>query len=318
MNKLKTIKKKEIAGAILLLAIFILPIISLAGSCDEIFVNDNISGKQDGSYDHPYGTISKAIEKAEGKTKIIVKGGTYKENIIIPPKVKIIGKDKRKTIIKAKDNSKPTVTLKNKSEIMKVTINGGRYGVKIKDGGKGKITIVDCHIKKAKRDGINIDRGGKDSQRKVNIINSKIYENGKSGIYSQRRRLVIMDSEIFDNELDGIDMEESSKAYISKNKIYKNDGVGIKIRLDNANSTIRKNDIFKNEKDGIEVRSGGHKGEITIKKNTIVKNERFGIVKLLNKNYGNTTFSGLIIEDSNNFWKNDNGNMSDIIKIFKH
>jgi len=317
MNKLETIQKKEIAGAALLLAIFILPIISLAGSYEEIFVNDNASGKQDGSYSHPYSTISKAIKEAEGKTKIIVKSGTYKENIIVPSKVKIIGKDKRKTIIKAKDSSKPVVILKNKAEIMKVTINGGRYGVKIKDGKKGEITIVDCHIKKAKRDGINIDRGEKDSQRKVNIIDSKIYENGKSGIYSQRRRLVIMDSEIFDNKLDGIDIEESSKAYISKNKIYKNNGVGIKIRLDNANSTIRKNGIFKNEKDGIEVRSGGHKGEITIKKNDIVKNERFGIVKLLNKNYGNTNFSGLAVENNNNFWKNDDGNISGIIKIFK-
>ncbi|HBI16554.1 MAG TPA: hypothetical protein DDY52_00125 [Candidatus Moranbacteria bacterium] len=311
---MKITRKAEVAGIILLLAIFVLPIISFASSTKEIFVDDSASGTQDGSYNHPYKTIKKAIEKADGKTKIIVKRGVYIENITVSDNIKISGKDKKKTIIKAEDKSLPTVTLENKTELTDLTIEGGKSGVLVKDKGKGEVTISDCLIRDAKSDGIKIENGDKSSDRKINIINNDIYENGKSGIYSERRRLVIIDNNIFDNELDGIDMEQSVKAFIKDNEINQNDGVGIKLRSDKSDVTIEKNTFYKNEKSGIEVRYDGKAGWVNIKKNSVTKNEGFAIVKIFKNSSDNSYFTGLTIENNNSFSENKKGMISNPIR----
>ncbi|KKP67459.1 MAG: AAA ATPase central domain-containing protein [Candidatus Moranbacteria bacterium GW2011_GWE1_35_17] len=311
---MKITKKAELAGVALLLAVFILPIISWASGTKEIFVDDDASGTQDGSFGHPYKTISKAIEKANGKTKIIVGKGVYIENIVVSDNIKISGKDKKKSILKAESKSAPAVTLENKTEITDLTIEGGKNGVLIKDTGKGEITISDCLIRDAKGDGIKIENGNKSSDRKVNIINNKIYENKKSGIYSERRRLVIIDNEIFDNELDGIDMEKSVQAYIENNEINQNDGVGVKLRLDKSDITITKNNFYKNDKDGLEVRYDGVAGWASIKKNNFSKNDRFGIAKIFKDSAENLNFAGLTIENNNSFSENKNGRISNPIR----
>lgn len=311
---MKITRKAELAGVVLLAMVFVLPIISLASGTKEIFVDDDASGTQDGSYNHPYKTISKAIKEAEGKTKIIVAKGVYVENITVSDKIKISGKDKKKVIIRAESKSLPTVTLNRKTEITDVTIEGGKNGILIKSSGKGEITVSDCLIRDAKRDGIKIENGDKSSDRKVNIINNKIYENDKSGIYSERRRLVIIGNEIFDNELDGIDMEQSVQAYIKDNEINENDGVGIKFRLDKSDITITKNDFYKNKKDGLEVRYDGKVGWANVSKNSFVKNNNFGIVKIYKDTSADSKFTNLVIENNNVFSENKSGKISNPIR----
>lgn len=311
---MKITRKAEVAGVILLLAIFVLPIISLASGTKEIFVDDGASGTQDGSFNHPYKTISKAIKEAKGKTKIIVAKGVYVENITVSDNIKISGKDKKKVILKAESKSSPAVTLENKTELTDLTIEGGKNGILIKAKGKGEITVSDCLIRDAKGDGIKVEDGDKSSDRKVNIINNKIYENNKSGIYSERRRLVIIDNEIFDNELDGIDMEQSVQAYIKDNEINENDGVGIKFRLDKSDITVTKNSFYKNEKDGVEVRYDGKAGWVNISKNSFVKNNNFGIVKIYKDTSADSKFTSLVVENNNVFSENKNGKISNPIR----
>lgn len=311
---LNFVKKFRNWGVILLAIVFIVPAISLASKTKEIFVDDGASGKEDGSYDHPYKTISKAISKADGKTKIIVKRGTYTENIVVPKDVKISGKESKKVIIKASNKSEATVVMENKTEISNVTVEGGKNGIYVKDAGNGEITIVDCLIRNSRGDGVKIERGDNSSDRKVNIINNKIYENDKSGIYSEKRKLVIMDNEIFDNELDGVDLDQSVKAYIDDNEINQNEGVGLKVRLNKSEITINKNSFYKNDKDGIEVRYEGKGGWINIKKNSFVKNDGFGIVKLYKHDSVDSNFSGLSVESNNNYSENRDGNISAALK----
>lgn len=315
MNRIKSSKRVELAGVVLLFLVFVLPVISWAGGTAEIFVKEGSSGKEDGSYDHPYSSINEAIKKADGKTKIIVRSGTYKENIIIPRDVKISGSDRHKVFIDGESKNDPTVTMTNKTEISDITVKGGKNGILIKDSGKkGEVTISNCYVRSAKSDGIKISNGDKSSDRKVNIIESKIYDNGKSGIFSERRRLVIIDSEIFDNDLDGIDLEKSVEAYIAKNEINQNDGVGLKLRLDNAQTTVIKNNFYKNNRDAIEVRSGGKIGNINIKKNNFVKNDSYGIAKVLKDADGFTDFRGLSVATDNIFHQNKKGTISGIIR----
>ncbi|MFA6183824.1 MAG: right-handed parallel beta-helix repeat-containing protein [Parcubacteria group bacterium] len=308
-------RKIELAGVALLAVVFIVPIISLAGGTKEIFVDDGASGDQDGTYSHPYSTIGKAIEKAEGKTKIIVRKGVYKENIVIPRDVKISGSDNKKVTIQGKDNDKPTVTMGNKTELTDVTVTDGKNGILVKNSNKkGEITVSNCLIKNAKSDGIKILEGSRDSDRKVNIVESKIYSNGKSGIYSEKRRLVILDNEIFENDLDGIDIEESANVYIAKNEINQNDGVGVKLRLDNTNATVIKNSFYKNERDAVEIKSRGKIGAIIIRNNKFVKNDGYGIARVLKNAVGYMDFRGLSIDKNNVFSQNKKGTISAIIK----
>lgn len=311
---MKITRKAEFMGVLLLLVIFILPIISWASSREEIFVDDDASDTQDGSFEHPYKTISKAIEKSDGKTKIIVNKGVYVENITVSDNIKISGKDKKKVVIRAEDKSLPTVTLEKKTELTDLTIEGGKNGILIKYKGKGEITVSDCLIRDARGDGIKIEDGEKSSDRKVNIINNKIYENKKSGIYSEKRRLVIIDNEIFDNDLDGIDMEKSVQAYIENNEINQNDGVGVKLRLGKSDITLTKNSFYKNDKDGLEIRYDEKGGWVTVKKNSFVKNDRFGIVKIFKDSSADSNFTGLTIENNNSFSENKSGTISNPIR----
>ncbi len=313
MNELKTSRKAQLGGIILLSLVFMLPVISMAGGTKEIFVKSGASGKEDGSYEHPYNTISKAIKKADGKTKIIVRSGVYRENITVPRDVKISGSDRKKVIIQGTDKNEPTVTMENKTELSDITVAEGKNGILIKDSNKkGEITVTNCLVRDARGDGIKISNGDKSSDRKVNIIDSKIYSNGKSGIFSERRRIVIMDSEIFDNDLDGIDLEKSVEAYIAKNEINENDGVGVKLRLDSAQITVTKNSFYKNGKDGLEVRSGGKTGSVNLSKNKLIKNDNFGVVKILKDVDGFTDFRGLNIAKDNTFSENKRGTISAI------
>ena len=314
MKIAEIVKKFKNTGVILLAIVFIVPGISLASKTDELFVDDDASGKQDGSYDHPYKTINKALKEVDGKTKIIVKRGTYTENIVVPKNVEITGKEAKKVIIKAENKSAPTVTLSNKTELSSLTIEGGKPGILIENSGNGEVTIVDCLIRDSRGDGIKVKEDDKSSDRKVNIINNKIYENDKSGIYSEKRKLVIMDNEIFDNKLDGIDLEDSMKAHLEDNEINQNKGVGIKFRVGKSSMTITKNSFYNNDKDGIEARYEGKAGGVTISRNSFVKNDGFGIVKLYKASSDNANFTGLNIEKNNNFSENEDGTISNPIK----
>jgi len=309
MNKLKKIRTWGLIG---LAVVFIVPVISLASKTDEIFVNDGASGKQDGSYNHPYRTISQAIDEADGKTKIIVKRGTYKENITVPKNVKITGKSRSDVIIEARNDNKPTVTMEGKTEISDVTVKGGKPGILVKDDRKGEVTIVNCSIKDSEKDGIKIERDERNSDNKVNIIDNKIYHNDKSGIYSDKRKVVIMKNEIFENGLDGVDLDSSVKAYVAKNEINNNDGVGLKVRVDNASVTVEKNTFYNNDKDGIEVRYAGRAGYVGIKNNKLIKNEDYGIVRIYKDS--NSSFNGLVIENNNTFSENGKGELAEPIR----
>ncbi|MCK9378841.1 MAG: DUF1565 domain-containing protein, partial [Candidatus Moranbacteria bacterium] len=73
-----SIRKREVVVSAILLAVLILPFFSFAGT-SKIYVNDGASGTQNGSINHPYKTITKALEKANDDDEIHIASGTYKE-----------------------------------------------------------------------------------------------------------------------------------------------------------------------------------------------------------------------------------------------
>ncbi len=313
MNKLKTTQKKEIAGAMLLLAIFILPVISLAGGNDKIYVDDNASGKQTGSSTHPFKTISAALEEADKHSEIHVRPGTYRENITIPKGVEVFGSDRDEVIIEAEDDDTETVEMNHKTEINKVTIREGKQGVEIDKGDRA--SIIDCIIENNKEDGIKIEEAPVSDKYKASITESIIRNNGRSGIYSEKRRLVIMNNEIRDNDKDGVDIEGGSRAWIYKNLIKENDASGLKMVLDGSYIWTKNNTYRDNDREGVEINLYGNTGRIDINKSKFYKNDRYGISRVQRASFPSFVWEGLTIQNDNIFWDNERSNISDKVKI---
>lgn len=307
-----SIKKKEVAASILLLAILILPVFSFAGT-SKIYVDDNASGKQDGSLKHPYKTITQALKKADKDDEVHIASGTYKENIEIPSQVKVFGSGIDNVIIEAKDDSQEVVDMHNKSEINKVTVRGGDYGIEIDENSKA--SIIKCRVVDNDKDGIFIEGGDVDDKRKVSIVESKIEKNGRAGIYSKKSRLVIIENEIIDNDSDGIDIAKGSSAWIADNRIKDNGGSGMKVVLDGSEIWTKNNTFYDNDREGIEINAYGQSGRVDINKSKFYKNDRWGIAKVQKGEFPVSVWNGATVQNDNIFWENKVGDVSDAISV---
>lgn len=312
-KKMLKLSKNGLIGSLLLVAIFVLPVLSLAGHKDKLYVDDGASETQDGSASHPYKTISAALKKAGKNTEVHILPGTYKENIKIPSGVEVFGSSRKSVVIKAKDGGKPTVEMDNKTRIDNVTIKDGRYGVKI--GTSDKASVTKCIIKNNKKDGINIKDGSADEKKKVTISESEIKENGRTGIYAEKRRVVIVDNDIANNGNDGIDLQKGAKAWVAGNRIKNNDGSGLKAVLDKSEIWTKNNSFRENKREGVEVNAYGEAGKIDINKSKFNDNKRYGIAKVLRGNAPMSVIGGFTVQGNNVFSGNKTGNISPAIRV---
>ncbi len=94
---------------------------------------DDKNGK--GTEDSPYKTITKAITEAKDNDTIIVKSGTYEENLIIDKPLTIEGETRDTVILKPKTASSPCIEITSKDvNIKSITIqalSSSVYGVKV-------------------------------------------------------------------------------------------------------------------------------------------------------------------------------------------
>lgn len=308
----KVSKKVEIISALVLLALFVVPFLMFAGSKD-IYVDIDASGRQDGSKKHPYKTIAKALDKVDEDDKVHVAAGTYEENILIPEKVELYGEDRTKVIIKADDDDYETVDMDHGAKINGVTVRGGEYGIRV--GKNARASIVNCIVKDNEQDGILVEKGDIDDKKKVSISDSLITENGRAGIYSAKRRLVLIYNEITHNDSDGVDIEAGSSVYINKNKIKDNDGSGLKLTLDGSYIWTDDNSFSENKREGVEIESYGGAGTINIRDDRIHDNDRYGIARVQRSSFESNPWGGLVLEKDNMFYENNKGKVSDIIHI---
>lgn len=315
-QKLGEIDKQK-AGLIALVAVvlIVLPMFAFSSHTHKLYVNDDASGTQDGSSSHPYKTIMQAVNAANGSAEIHVSNGTYKENITLRMHMKIYGENKDKTIIEAADSDDAVVTMKNDTVINKVTVKGGKIGIKVKE--KSKARIIKCVIKDNDRDGIKIESDGTSDSRKVSISENVIKNNHWSGIYAGKRSLSIMDNDIYSNDKDGIDIAKGSKAWIADNEIEDNSGSGMKLAIDGSNIWTKSNYVNNNRREGLEASFNGMAGKINVAKSKFYNNGRYGIARVqdfpLDWNSENLWKRYLTFDVNNKFSKNGEANISVII-----
>lgn len=304
--------KKEILGALLLACIFVLPILTLAKNESKIYVNADASGVQDGSKKHPYNSINKALQQADKNSEIHIAKGTYEENIVLSKGVEIHGSGTSKVFIKAQNKNNSVVKMKDDTKIVGVTIEKGEHGIEVSEGARAK--IINCVVRKNKKNGVNIEKGERSSKEEVVIFGSEIYDNGHKGIYSEKRKLTIEKNYIHRNESDGIYLQDGVKAWIAKNLVKKNRASGIRLELDRAEIFTKNNTYSENDREGIEINSRGENGRVDINASKFRYNGRWGIAKVQRVNAPAKIWNGVTVQKNVVMFGNKSGNVSPIIK----
>jgi len=300
----------------ILVAVFLLgPAFAFSSHRSKIYVDDSASGTQDGSSDHPYKTIGKAMDKADDDTEIHISKGFYKENIKVKDGVEIYGESKSGVVIEAEDDDDPTVIMKDDTVLDKVTVKGGSYGIEVGDGGKA--SIVSCIIKDNHKGGVHIKDDGTKKSKMVSLSKNEIRDNDGAGIYSGKRKLSLTENKIKDNDGDGIDIEKGSKAWIADNDIENNDKSGMKLRIDGSEIWTKHNSIQDNKREGVEVSFKGEAGIISISKTKITGNDRYGVARVQRFVTGNFGLWSkyLTFDKINTIKSNSHGNISPVITI---
>lgn len=280
-----------------------------------VFVDDDAKGKMDGSEKRPYDEIQTAIDVADDKDRdVFVFNGFYEENIEIWDDIKVVGEERGGVIIEADDDDEPVVVMHDDTEISDLRIQKGRYGVRVKRWSEAEIN--DCEIVDNDKDGIKAREAATSDKGLLEVYDSYIARNEKSGIYSEKRKVYIEECTIEDNEKDGIDLAKGTEGKLKDNKIKDNDGVGIKLTIDESDIEVEDSTIRNSDRDGVEVRSQGSWGRIELKDNKYYKNDRYGIARVEAAPFSDSNWSSSLIIDGGTFWDNDWANISHFIRVY--
>lgn len=301
----------SLLAAILLIA----PVFAFGGG-KTIYVDKNANGSEEGTSAHSYHTIDRALDHAKSGDTVRVKSGTYKENIEIPSGVALRSDSFKTDAVTIKgDNDKPTVLMKHKSKLSKITIEGGRHGIRVKEDAKAD--IIDVLVKKSDRDGIHIDRSDKrDKKHRVYIEDSEIRESDRTGLYSERHYVVMVNTEIHDNRLDGIDFQDGVKSWLEKNRIHDNKGVALKANIDGSEILGKKNSFRDSGRDGIEVYAlTNAPGKVSFNNSNILGNKSYGVAKVVKGVANDSALKNVFFDAKTDFERNGKGNISHIIRV---
>ncbi|RLF60439.1 MAG: hypothetical protein DRN25_02690 [Thermoplasmata archaeon] len=167
-----------------------------------------------------YPTIQEAVDHARSGDTIIVRDGTYIENVVIDkPHLTIKSENgSKKCIVKAKSQSKPVFEIdEDYIALTGFTIMGRSYGILLLRSQNNEITN--------------------------NVISNNAGD-GISLLYSRNNN--IENNIISNNERIGIDLTYSQNNIIANNEISENEGWGIILEGSSNNNDITENRISKN------------------------------------------------------------------------
>ncbi len=246
----------------------------------DLFVNQNSkSRKTEGSPTEPFKEISEAlnfISENSGVKNIYVKPGNYLGNLKIPKNINLLAPWPETYILNSSLENE-TLILNGNNIIKGFTIKGGKYGIHIPKDVKS-ITLSDCKIEDATQYGIyNKEQSEPQENPQLKIIDSEISGN-KQGFYFQQGSFLIKNSQIRKNSGNGIILSSNTNSSIIDSQISDNQKNGIETNLENINLTIENSLIQNNNLSGIKLKAPlGETSKVRFKNNSFSKNKEFGI-----------------------------------------
>ena len=314
MRNLSKVNLKRVFIALIVLLV-VVPVLTFASHSKKIYVDDSAKGSQDGSASHPYKTINQALKKAKNGTEVHVARGTYKENLEVPSGVEIYGKDRDKTIIEARSDNRSTIYLKGSAKLVDLTIKKGNNGIKVDNG--GRVKIFNCNVSKNDGDGIYITaKSGLKEQDQVTISEVSASDNGRNGIYSEKRNVIIYKSVFQRNKSNGAVFASGFKAWIGSTEFKDNLASGMVVTLDGTQIYTKNNSYSNNKREGIEINAYGAAGRIDIAKSKIRNNGNYGIARVERKVVNSNIWKGLTAE-ATSYLLTHKGEVSPVFSILK-
>ena len=214
-----------------------------------------------------YKTISGALKEAQPGLKILVRPGTYEEQLIIDKPIEIIG-DPGETgkAITIRNTSSACVVMQVDHAVIKGLTLEVRAGIRATilkilqarntieepcvDISQGQLVLEDCDIKSEAVAGVGI-RGPETS---AIIRRCKIHDGDSNGIWiTNGATALIEDCDIFGTTWAGIRIEDEALPTVRRCKIHNIQNAGV-LATGNAKGTVEECDIFGNSFSGVEVR----------------------------------------------------------------
>jgi len=191
-----------------------------------------------------YKTITRAIQSVKSGTRILVRPGLYRENIIIDKTVEIVGDGKRENIVIQSYNEDAILFEADKGRVTNLTLHptgrGVFHGVNIM---QGELDLEQCDIESKSLSCVAIQGSANPRLRCNRIHNGKqagifVYGNGQG---------ILEDNEIFANAHAGVEIVEGGNPILRRNRISKNGWAGVHIG-DGGGGIIEDNDLWGNTK----------------------------------------------------------------------
>jgi hypothetical protein len=205
----------------------------------QIWVSTKGDNSNSGSASDPLKTIQAALSKATNGTDIMVKAGTYTENLRI--------NDNNVSLISADGNQEATIKAASQNAS---TISGfGLDGVTIKG-----FEIDGANNSNAIHFGMS-GKGFDDPIRNLTIKDNVIYSSGGDGIkVSQAYNVKVVHNSIKDSGGEGIDFVAVNNSQISGNNVQGVEGTaGIAVKGGSSNDDITNNKVWDANVNGISV-----------------------------------------------------------------
>jgi F-box protein 11 len=191
-----------------------------------------------------YKTITRAIQSVQSGTRILVRPGLYRENIIIDKTVEIVGDGKRENIVIQSQNEDAILFEADKGRVTNLTLRptgrGVFHGVNIM---QGELDLEQCDISSKSLSCVAIQGGANPRLWRNRIHNGKqagifLYENSQG---------ILEDNEIFANAHAGVEIVEGGNPILRRNRISKNGWAGIWIWT-KGGGIFEENDLRGNTK----------------------------------------------------------------------
>ncbi len=293
MRRLSTCGLRRLLGAVVIggvaCTVALAGLFALRNSCSgqdtqapaTVYVDaGSANAAETGASEAPFKTVGQALQKVRPGGVIRIRGGVYKENLVLSNGVTLTGEGQTRPILQAANPQQPVAVLRGKAAVEFVRVTGGRDGLFVELDTEAR--IVDCEILDNREDGIGFQPSKAGRRPATVFIKGCLVSGNGDGIDLEGTRGIITGCRLIKNRDDGLDYDGDTECDAVENEIHDNRDDGIEIRLHRkTRARIERNQISGNGEDGIEIINtpvaGTTDNQVTIAANVIRNNARYGV-----------------------------------------